>query len=112
MGLLRLSVAGRHTTCIHEHVDLCHQGLIHLLMGGNSRAVGKAPAFDDPRETGLLFTHLGDLQCSFSTVCLKHGLEIEEARGKPALLDGVDIVGVCNQLQRSSAMYGVSLLVH
>ena len=96
---------------VHEHVDLSHQGLICLLVGGNFRAVGKALAFDDPGETGLLFTHLGDWRCSFSTVHLEHGPKIGEARGEPAFLDGVDLVCVCDWLQGSSVADGMRLLV-
>ena len=92
-------------------MDLGHQGLICLLVGGDLRAVGKAPAFDDPGKTGLLLlTHL--VWCSFSTVCLKHGLEIGEVRGKPAFLDGVDVVGVCGWLWRSLAMARNSVIVY
>ena len=95
----------------HEHVDLRHQGLVHLLVGGNLGTVGKAPAFDDPRKTGLLLTHLGDQRHPFSAVHLKHCLEIREARGEPAFLYGVDIVHICDQFWRSLVAGRVSLSV-
>ena len=59
-----------------------------------------------------MFANLEHWQASFSTVCLKHGLESGETRGLPVLLDRVDIISICYRLWGSSVAGGARLPVH